>query len=94
MFKVFSKALTKAAAHTMCLSACAFGWLKASKRINRGVVGFHLPYDPKTNETTMGMQLVARNFVFMKADSTWSGNWREARGNLKVTSDPRSLKRC
>jgi len=115
MFKVFSKALTKAAAHTMCLSACAFGWLKASKRINRGVVGFHLPYDPKTNETTMGMQLVARNFmfergylmlwnelaettpsdfVFMKADSTWSGNWREAHGNLKVTSDPRSLKRC
>lgn len=152
MFKVFSKALAKAAAaakfavfgiilgsqavhagtwemvenypeggcveipaDTMCLSACAFGWLKASKRINRGVVGFHLPYDPKTNETTMGMQLVARNFmfergylmlwnelaettpsdfVFMKADATWSGNWREARGNLKVTSDPRSLKRC
>lgn len=50
--------------NTMCLSACAFGWLKASKRINRGIVGFHLPYDPKTKKTTISQQLVARNFLF------------------------------
>ncbi len=102
-------------ANTMCLSACAFGWLKASKRINRGVVGFHLPYDPKTNQSSIADQLVARNFmfergylmlwneikettpsdfVFMASDRTWSGNWRDARGGMKVTSDPSSLKRC
>ena len=102
-------------ADTMCLSACAFGWLKASKRINRGVVGFHLPYDPKTKKTTIGLQLVARNFmfergylmlwnelaettpsefVFMQSDRVWSGNWRQYKGNMKVTSDPKSLARC
>ena len=102
-------------ADTMCLSACAFGWLKAFKRINRGVVGFHLPYDPKTKKTTIGLQLVARNFmfergylmlwneladttssefVFMQSDRVWSGNWRQHKGNMKVTSDPKSLARC
>ena len=33
---------------TLCRSGCAFAWLKGSKRINDGIVGFHFIYDPIT----------------------------------------------
>lgn len=102
-------------ANTMCLSACAFGWLKASTRVNRGIVGFHLPYDPKTKQSTIAHQLVTRSFlnqydslglwnaivdttpsrfVMMQNGRVWSADWKTARAGMKVTSDPKSLRRC
>lgn len=48
---------------TMCLSACAFAWLKGSKRINDGIVGFHFPYSPETMQSDIFDLL--RTMVFL-----------------------------
>lgn len=41
----------------LCLSACAFGSLKAKELIVEGKLGFHLPYNPDTMESDMNSRL-------------------------------------
>ena len=48
---------------TLCLSACAFAWLKGSKRINDGIVGFHFIYDPVTMRTGLLERWTVKDFL-------------------------------
>lgn len=48
---------------TLCLSACAFAWLKGSKRINNGIVGFHFIYDPQTMRTSLLERWAVKRFL-------------------------------
>jgi len=47
----------------LCLSACAFAWLKGEKRINDGIVGFHFIYDPATMRTGLLERWAVKDFL-------------------------------
>lgn len=48
---------------TLCLSACAFAWLKGSKRINKGIVGFHFIYNPETMRVGLLERWAVKDFL-------------------------------
>jgi hypothetical protein len=58
---------------TMCLSACAFAWLKGSKRVNEGILGFHMPYNPETWQTSIPDLIELRSFLHERG-SMWLWN--------------------